>query len=130
MTFRHRFSGLLMLTFLLLTGCASHQALKDSLVGSQWKVVYDNPTFGHREYTITLHANGKLTDTHPNEKTPDDDKWVASEQNIELNFNNGYAVYTGVISADGMTMSGKAASPAGGEWNWRATRITGAENGN
>ena len=63
-----------------------------------------------------------MINTHPNEKTPDDDTWKASGKKIVLRFNNGYAVYTGELS-DRDYMAGTAASKAGGKWEWKAYRI-------
>lgn len=91
------------------------------LVGSRWRLTYDSPSFGHREYDLIFHEAGKLMNTHPNEKTPDDDTWEAVGNKVELRFNNGYAVYRGEFS-DQSHMSRTAASKAGGTWEWQAYR--------
>ena len=92
------------------------------LVGSRWRLAYDSPNFGHREYDLIFREAGKLINTHPNEKTPDDDTWEASGNKVELRFNNGYAVYRGEFS-DRNHMSGTSTSKAGGTWKWQAHRL-------
>ena len=99
----------------------SHTGLRD-LVGSQWRLEYNNPSFGQREYHVILRKEGKLVSAHPNEKTPDDDRWEIRSKKIVLIFNKGYAIYTGQLS-DNNHMVGTATSKAGGKWKWAATRI-------
>jgi hypothetical protein len=128
MRLRNATSGLLLAVLLLIAGCATTPRttpdipVLGDLVGSRWRLVYDNPNFGHREYDLVFLEAGKLINTHPNEKTPDDDRWESSGRKIVLRFNNGYAVYTGELSDDNH-MAGNAASKAGGKWKWTAYRI-------
>lgn len=92
------------------------------LVGSTWRMVYDNPSFGHREYDLIFREKGRLINTHPNEKTPYDDTWEVNGKKVVLKFNNGYAVYKGELF-DRNHMSGTATSKAGGTWKWKASRL-------
>jgi hypothetical protein len=94
------------------------------LLGSTWHVVYDNPTFGHVEYEIAFNAGGSLYNNHPNESTPDNDFWQQDGYVVTLSFNDGYAMYTGTLSADGTHMEGTASSDSGGDWTWYADRTS------
>ncbi|NJK35726.1 MAG: hypothetical protein HC919_12715 [Oscillatoriales cyanobacterium SM2_2_1] len=133
MTYHSGISSLLIVALLLLTGCATTQrpqvsesqiAVLSDLAESRWRLVYDNPSFGHREYDLIFREAGKLINTHSNEKTPDDDRWEASGKKVVLSFNNGFAVYKGELSDDGNQMSGTATSRTGGEWKWTAYRLS------
>ena len=92
-----------------------------TLEGSRWTLAYDHPRFGSNEYTLVFHANGKLENHHPNESTPDNDRWEQRGDTIVLRFNDGFAVYEGEI-LDERTMSGVATSRTGGTWEWKAFR--------
>jgi hypothetical protein len=96
------------------------------LIGSTWRLVYDNPRFGHRDYSLIFLENGKLINTHPNERTPDNDTWEINGRTAVLKFNNAYAVYTGQFS-DRDHMSGSATSKTGGKWQWNSYRVKKAE---
>ena len=115
-----------LLTLIQFPSCAEQtndpQDNVSELVGSRWRLTYDSPNFGHREYDLIFREAGKLINTHPNEKTPDNDTWEARGNKIELRFNNGYAVYRGEFS-DPNHMSGTSTSKAGGTWKWQAHRL-------
>jgi hypothetical protein len=110
---------------LLLAGCATSsgpvEAPTIDLEGTRWQIVYDNPNFGHRDYDLFFKAQGRLVNTHPDDKTTDNDTWTLRGRKITLRFNNGYAVYVGQL-VDSDHMTGSATSVSGGAWNWKAIR--------
>ena len=120
------FIGLLVVATFLASGAGANDLqnkLSDyDLVGSRWCLEYDSPNFGRREYHLIFREGGKVINTHPNERTPDDDTWEVRGKEVVLMFNNGYAVYTGELS-DRDHMVGNATSKNGGAWEWKAYRI-------
>jgi hypothetical protein len=94
------------------------------LVGTRWKIVYEAPSEGHREYELIFHENGRLENTHPNDKTPDNDTWELTRTEIILRFNDGYAIFRGKFK-DYNTMFGIARNITGISWEWIAYREPG-----
>jgi hypothetical protein len=74
------------------------------------------------EYDMEFLSNGVLRTQHPNDKTPNNDKWLQSGYNVSFSFNNGYSNYRGKFSGNDM-MSGTAESKTGVIWNWKAIRV-------
>jgi hypothetical protein len=94
----------------------------EELIGTRWRIVYDAPRSGHMEYELSLLANGVLRNTHPNDKTYDNDTWEMVGSQIIIKFNDAYAVYTGDF-IDFDTIAGTATNKVDEEWEWMAYRI-------
>ena len=73
------------------------------------------------DYQITFSPNGKLTTTHPNDKTPNNDTWEQSGKTIRFWFNNKYSRYKGKMK-NGNTIKGKGRSVAG-VWRFKLELI-------
>jgi hypothetical protein len=97
------------------------------LIGSRWRLTYDNPKFGKRQHDLLFLENGKLINQSSHETSRENDTWEADGNKIVIKFNNGFAAYTGELSND-KHMAGTATSKTGGEWNWEAERIPNKEN--
>lgn len=74
------------------------------------------------EYNMEFLSNGILRTQHPNDKTPNNDKWQQQGYNVNFSFNNGYSTYYGKFSGNDM-ISGTAESKTGIIWNWKAMRV-------
>jgi hypothetical protein len=100
------------------TGTADTNSDSD-VTGTTWTMTYYDKAVG-QEYTfdITFLPGGKLSNTHPNESTPDNDRWEQQGATVILYFNDAYATYTGVI--DGNTITGTATNVTGSTWDWSA----------
>ena len=75
---------------ILVQSCASVQPLM-TLTGSVWR--YRDRD---RNYTLSFLENGVLRSTHPNDVTPDNDKWWTSGDTLYFSFNDRYAIYYGL----------------------------------
>lgn len=95
--------------------------VENDLIGTRWIITYHAPNEGAREYFLIFHENGVLENTHPNDKTFDNDTWALEGSGIVIRFNDGYAVYRGTFS-DRDTMGGTATNKVGESWEWQATR--------
>ena len=108
-----------------LAGCASSTSPVENpaldLVGTRWRITYNNSTFGHRDYDLLFKADGQLLNTHPDNKNLANDTWKLIGRKITLRFHGGYAVYVGQLT-DSDHMAGTATSDSGGVWSWTATR--------
>jgi hypothetical protein len=104
------------------TDTASPFPTAEDLIGTHWRIVYDAPRSGHMEYELSFLANGVLRNTHPNDKTYDNDTWEMIGSQIVIKFNDGYAVYTGDF-IDSDTISGTATNKVHEEWEWTAYRL-------
>lgn len=74
------------------------------------------------EYDMEFLSNGVLRTQHPNDKTPNNDKWIQNRSNVSFSFNNGYSNYEGKFSGNDI-ISGTAESKTGVTWNWKAIRV-------
>lgn len=74
------------------------------------------------EYDMEFLSNGVLRTQHPNDKTPNNDKWLQNGNNVSFSFNNGYSTYEGKFSGNDI-ISGTAESKTGVIWNWKAIRV-------
>ncbi len=116
-------SGILF-CFLFLV-CVEVNAQKNNCIDiseTTWQLSYHNKHFGDRNYEIKFSVDGKLLNSHPNESTKDNDKWIQKQNHITLSFNDGYAVYKGKI-VDSKTIKGTAKSLSGGRWKWKAIKL-------
>ncbi len=128
---RHRIITvmLLLLTLSLLSACASTRPAPNgiaefkSLAGSRWHLVCDEPRYGQREFDLIFRKAGRLSNTHPNDSTPDNDAWEMNGRNVVLKFNNAYATYRGELTDDGNGMAGTATNVIGEKWEWSARRL-------
>jgi hypothetical protein len=94
---------------------------EEDLIDTRWIIVYHAPNEGDREYYLIFHENGVLENTHPNDKTHDNDTWALEGSEIVIRFNDGYAVYRGTFS-DRDAMAGTATNKVGESWEWTASR--------
>ncbi len=92
------------------------------LEGTYWLLTYNNLTFGERSYELEFLEDGKLMNHHPNESTPDNDRWMQKAGKVQLLFNDGFANYRGEFTSK-KEMSGTATSQQGGEWEWKAVKM-------
>lgn len=110
---------LTILTILLLNSCNGIKKLSASEIsisGTQW--LYSDNVL---EYKIDFNKNGKITTTHPNDKTPDNDSWTQSGGEIYFQFNDGFSKYNGRMKS--MTKIRGKASSENDNWNWTLTKI-------
>lgn len=84
--------------------------------GQRWALSY-NAGEGPRLYDVQLHAGGRMTNSDPNDRSYDNDRWEAKGRDLMLRFNDGYAVYTGTLQRDG-SLKGQARNVAGDSWPW------------
>lgn len=114
---------ILLFLLLLLSACSPTRGVfVKNPVGTRWHLTYDNASFGHVEYEIKFLPGGKLFNNHPNEATPDNDRWSRTGNEVELRFNDNYAIYKGTW-LNARQMKGTARSEAGGDWEWQAELI-------
>jgi hypothetical protein len=94
---------------------------EEDLTGSRWEIVSQAPNEPQLDYFLIFHEGGVLENTHPNDKTYDNDTWSIEGEEIVIRFNDGYAVYRGTFM-DRNTMSGTATNQLGHSWEWTASR--------
>ncbi len=92
------------------------------LEGTTWRVMYETPLSGPRDYEMEFLSDGELLDRQPNNKTFDNDTWEQSGDRVTIRKNDGFSLYEGTVHSDG-TMSGTAMSESAGEWSWAATLV-------
>ena len=106
-------------------GADARQTDGNPLSGTRWRISYeasdDEPA---RSYTLRLLAGGRMINAHPNDSTPDNDRWESKGHEVKLRFNDNYAVYTGVLSSDGNRLEGRAVNTQGKKWLWSAKRLS------
>ncbi len=103
---------------LLISGCASTPTVDSaSFANSRWHYMDDQ-----WEYDITFLENGKLSTTHPNDKTPENDSWEQTGETVKFYFNNKFSNYEGKIVGQNL-MTGTAKNTKNKTWNWKATRM-------
>jgi opacity protein-like surface antigen len=112
----------LVLLLLFTFACRTLQGGGSSdVTGTTWTMTYyDKAVQQEYTYDITFLAGGKLSNSHPNDTTPDNDSWEQNGTTVTLYFNNSYATYTGTI--EGNSISGTASNVAGSTWEWSAVR--------
>lgn len=93
-----RIKPIIIFIVVLLLGFQSCSSIKPLVIitGTVWKYKdYE------RKYTLSFLENGVLRSTHPNETTPDNDKWWTSGDTLYFSFNDRYAVYYGLCYGPG-----------------------------
>ncbi len=96
------------------------------LTGSQWRLTYEHPKFGHRESDLIFLEAGKLIYSIE-VGSPDNDEWQVNDKSVVLiinglktRFDYKYT-YTGEF-LDPDHMSGTAVDEKGVSWSWKAYR--------
>ena len=102
---------------------AGSEADSKALAESRWLIKYKTDGEPPRNYVFRLLPDGSMRNGHPNDRTPDNDRWVANGKQVKLLFNDSYAVYTGVLNSSADQLSGRAENRVGDSWAWTATRI-------
>ena len=95
----------------------------NALSGSRWLISYKTQGEPARSYVFRLLPDGTMRNGHPNDRTPDNDRWVANGKQVKLLFNDSYAVYTGILNSNADQLSGRAENKVGDSWAWTATRL-------
>ena len=92
------------------------------LVGSQWRLIKDDPRFGHKEYLLIFRKAGMLIFA-PNVNTTDNDEWEVSGKNVVLRLNRRTTIfkYMGKF-IDRNHMSGTTTIQDGRTIKWNAYR--------
>jgi hypothetical protein len=90
---------------------AKGQAAAADLKGSVWAGTDSDGDY----YTFYYLASGVLRYTSPS-GTYDNGTWVQDGAKVEMEMNDRYAVYTGIIAGDRIT--GAASNVAGKSWTW------------
>jgi len=91
----------------------------DDLTGTEWTIRYSNSD-GNMEYGLLFHENGRLENHHPNEATPENDKWEQTGRTVIMKINDAYVTYTGTIN--GNAIEGSAVNIKKNSWKWKAVR--------
>lgn len=106
---------LITLTITLFSSCSTYRFKNRNdvpeLEGTTWVFTSKDKT-----YTVTFEKNGKLSSTHPNDNTPNNDTWVQDGMVLRFYFNNKYSTYTGKFVKANL-IKGTATSKAG-KWTW------------
>ena len=102
---------------------AGSEAGNKALAESRWQIKYKTDGEPARSYVFRLLPDGSMRNGHPNDSTPDNDRWVARGKQVKLLFNDAYAVYTGTLNSSANQISGRAENKVGDSWAWTATRI-------
>lgn len=90
------------------------------LTNTTWVITYQTPNEPVRNYDITFNSGGGMDNRHPNDVTPDNDRWEQHGKRIIMRINDAYVTYTGVIK--GNTMKGTAKNQTGLTWKWTARK--------
>lgn len=93
------------------------------LMESRWAIHYRAQGEPERRYVLRLLPGGRMLNTHPNDTTMDNDRWTSKGQQVELHFNDGYAIYTGVLNSRFDQIRGQAKNKVGESWSWSAKRL-------
>lgn len=102
---------------------AGSEADSKALADSRWLIKYKTDGEPARSYVFRLLPDGSMRNGHPNDRTPDNDRWVANGKQVKLLFNDSYAVYTGILNSSVDQLSGRAENKVGNSWAWTATRL-------
>ena len=107
-------------------GVATDQKPADGgevLTESRWMIQYSAAGEAARRYVFRLLLGGRMLNAHPNDTTRDNDRWKSSGRKVELSFNDGYAIYTGVLNSRFDQIRGQAKNKVGESWSWSAKRL-------
>lgn len=104
-------------------GTKGYPVSAEQMVNTIWKIKYESSSYGYIEYELVFQDGGKLVNTHPNDTTPDNDRWRVANNRVFIMFNNSYAVYEGLMSEDGKHLKGVAKNVTGKTWPWVADKL-------
>ncbi|MCK5871346.1 MAG: hypothetical protein KAG26_00850 [Methylococcales bacterium] len=121
-TLNYRVLFILISVFLLQSACSNQKPIiiknpYPQLSNTTWHYIDTD-----WEYDMEFLSNGVLRTQHPNDKTPNNDKWLQNGNKVSFSFNNGYSNYEGKFSGNDI-ISGTAESKTGVIWNWKAIRV-------
>ena len=85
-------------------------------IGREFRVQYLTSTGQKRNFTFVMRAGGRLEWNHPNDRTPENDRWIAIPGGLEFSVNNTYVVYTAQLT--GGMLHGVAKNVKGLEWTF------------
>lgn len=74
------------------------------------------------DYKIHFLANGVVKTEHPNDFTPNNDKWHQMGKTLVFSYNDDFVTYTGTIINQN-TIKGTALNTEGKRWKWKMTRL-------
>lgn len=95
----------------------------NALSGSRWLISYKTQGEPARSYVFRLLPGGRMLNAHPNDRTPNNDRWEGKGRYVQLRFNDDYAVYSGVVNGSSDHLQGHAVNTAGDTWAWSAKRL-------
>ncbi|MDR0214278.1 MAG: hypothetical protein LBJ15_09780 [Comamonas sp.] len=95
----------------------------NALSGSRWLISYKTQGEPARSYVFRLLPGGRMLNAHPNDRTPNNDRWESNGRHVQLRFNDGYAVYSGMMNGSSDQLKGHAVNTVGDTWEWRARRL-------
>jgi hypothetical protein len=106
------------ITITLLSSCSSYR-FKNSkaplIEGTTW--VFSSK---YRTYEITFEKGGRISSTHQNDNTPENDFWKQDGMVLNFYFNDKYSSYKGKFKREGL-IRGTATSKKG-KWKWTLER--------
>ena len=105
---------IIVITMTLLSSCYSYRYknLKAPLIeGTTW--VFSSK---YRTYEITFEKDGKISSTHQNDNTPENDFWEQDGMVLNFYFNDKYSSYEGKFNREDL-IKGTATSKKG-KWKW------------
>jgi predicted amidophosphoribosyltransferase len=89
---------------------------ESNLVGSHWQLKQIGADLKDSE--IEFRSHGKLYDS----KTPEKEHtWSLANNTITISYNNGYAVYNGIVEDNKIT--GSVVNKVGDEWTFKAFKV-------
>ena len=96
----------------------------DDIAVSRWSISYQaDKSEEARSYELRFLPGGRLLNNHPNDTTPDNDRWESKGRYVVLRFNDNFAIYTGVLNKAENQISGHAVNSGGSTWAWSARRL-------
>ncbi|MFB6343552.1 hypothetical protein ACE1ET_17645 [Saccharicrinis sp. FJH62] len=107
------------IAIILISACSPIKKISEietSISGTKWKYIDKDWT-----YEITFNSDGSISSTHPNDKSPDNDKWIQNGLQIEIYFNDGYSKYFGKMQS--LNKIKGTGSSSSGQWKWTLKRI-------
>lgn len=101
-------------TITLVLSCAGYRfkkSLAPKIEGTTWVF-----TSKYRTYEITFEKDGKISSTHQNDDTPENDSWKQDGMVLNFYFNDKYSSYQGEFEREDL-IKGTATSKIG-KWKW------------
>ena len=90
---------------------------KPSITGTKWHYIDAD-----WQYDLEFAANGVLLNSHPKDKSKDNDSWEQDGDNVNFYFNNKFSHFSATLS-ENKQMSGTATNKKGSSWTWKASLI-------